>query len=551
MKIMYLVTIPILIVLSVAAFTNCDEDEWRKVHIAQGDLLGRKDPAFGLYSFYNIPYATVPSGPDRFKAPLPGPVWEQPREAVDKGVICMQIPTKPTKSLTMQEDCLIANIFVPDTDEKDLPVIVSIHGGGFELGYGAFLAPKYLVKTKKVIAVNFNYRLGVHGFLCLGANDVPGNAGLKDQVALLRWVKENIASFGGNPDDVTITGGSAGSISTLLLMLSKTTEGLFRKVVPESGAAVSSLAVQLDPLEYAKDWAKTLNFTNVDDLAALEDFYKNTPLQSLFHSAQRTDSTLFHSPCIERQTSEQSFLDDSPYNIIKSGNYRKVPILIGTSNMEGLLEKNKFKRWEMAMNENFSEFLPGDLQFDNTEEKKETAKKVKELYFGEQPVSEDTILSYIQYFGDVMFNYPTLRTVQLLIESGHDQIYLYQYSFVDESTPFVPYTKVRGAGHCAQSVAIFDGIAFVTSNESTLSVEYQQMKATMRELWTNFAVHGMPVLNGSSLPAWPTVGADGSPYMILNQPLQLAGAFLEKRAQFWNDLYDRHYRAPVPPQLEH
>nr|ADD97137.1 carboxylesterase [Helicoverpa armigera] len=547
MKIMYLVTIPILIVLSVAAFTNCDEGEWRKVHIAQGDLLGRRDPAFGLYSFYNIPYATVPSGPDRFKAPLPGPVWEQPREAVDKGVICMQIPTKPTKSLTMQEDGLIANIFVPDTDEKDLPVIVSIHGGGFELGYGAFLAPKHLVKTKKVIAVNFNYRLGVHGFLCPGTNDVPGNAGLKDQVALLRWVKENIASFGGNPDDVTVTGGSAGSISTLLLMLSNTTEGLFRKVVPESGAAVSSLAVQLNPLEYAKDWAKTLNFTNVDDLAALEDFYKNTPLQSLFHSAQRTDSTLFRSPCIERQTSEQSFLDDSPYNIIKSGNYRKVPILIGTSNMEGLLEKNKFKRWEMAMNENFSEFLPGDLQFGNTEEKKETAKKVKELYFGEQPVSEDTILSYIQYFGDVMFNYPTLRTVQLLIESGHDQIYLYQYSFVDESAPFVPYTKVRGAGHCAQSVAIFD----VSSDESTLSVEYQQMKATMRELWTNFAFHGMPVLNGSSLPAWPTVGADGSPYMIPNQPLQLAGAFLEKRAQFWNDLYDRHYRAPVPPQLEH
>uniref|UniRef100_A0A2A4J3H7 Carboxylic ester hydrolase n=1 Tax=Heliothis virescens TaxID=7102 RepID=A0A2A4J3H7_HELVI len=550
MKGIYLVVNSILIVLSVAALSNCDEGEWRKVHIAQGDVLGRKDPAGGLYTFYNIPYATVPTGTDRFKAPLPGPVWVQSLEAVDKGIICMQVPTKGITSLTMQEDCLIANIFVPDTDEKDLPVIVSIHGGGFEIGYGAMVSPKYLVKTKKVIVVTFNYRLGVQGFLCLGTNDVPGNAGLKDQVALLRWVQKNIASFGGNPNDVTLTGGSAGSISTLLLMLSKSAEGLFKKVVPQSGAAVASVAVQLDPLENAKMWAKMLNFTNVDDLTALEDFYKNTPLESLYFSALREDSSLFHSPCIEAHTSEETVLDDSPYDIIKSGNYRKVPILIGTTNMEGLIQVNKLQMWEMAMNENFSDFLPADLQFDKEEQKEEIAKKVKEFYFGDQPVGEDTILSYVEYFSDVMFNFPTLRTVQLLVESGHDQIYLYQYSFVDESTPYVPFTKVRGAGHCAQSVAIFDGVPSVTDDESKLSVEYQQMKATMRRILHNFAVHGKPVLNGSSLPAWPVADADGSPYMSLTEPVQLEGAYLEKRAKFWNDIYEKYYREPVPPQLQ-
>ncbi|XP_049697929.2 esterase FE4 [Helicoverpa armigera] len=541
----------ILIVLSVVALTKCDEGEWRKVHIAQGDLLGRKDPAFGLYAFYNIPYASVPSGPDRFKAPLPEPVWVQPLEAVDKGVICMQAPTKfiDIKSKTVQEDCLIANIFVPDTDEKRLPVIVNIHGGGFEIGYGAMVSPKYLVQTKKVILVNFNYRLGVHGFLCLGTNDVPGNAGLKDQVALLRWVKKNIASFGGNPDDVTLTGGSAGSISTHLLMLSKTAEGLFNKVIPESGAAVSSLSVQLDPHEDAKIYAQMLNFTNVEDFNALEEFYKNTPLESLLISTLtlRTDSVLLHAPCIESQTSEERVLDDSPYNIIKSGNYRKVPILIGTSNMEGLVQIHNLETWKVAMNEKFSDFLPGDLQFANKEEKEEIAKKVKEFYFGDQQVGEDTILTYVEYLGDIMFNFPTLRSVKLHVESGHDQLYLYQYSFVDESTPFVPFTKVRGAGHCAQTGAVLDGVPFVTNDESNLTVEYKQMKSTIRDMWYNFVVHGTPVLHGSSLPAWPAVGADGSPHMSLKQPVQLGGAFMEKRAKFWFDIYERYYLQPVPP----
>uniref|UniRef100_A0A2A4J3A2 Carboxylesterase type B domain-containing protein n=1 Tax=Heliothis virescens TaxID=7102 RepID=A0A2A4J3A2_HELVI len=148
-----------------------------------------------------------------------------------------------------------------------------------------------------------------------------------------------------------------------------------------------------------------------------------------------------------------------------------------------------------------------------------------------------------------MFNFPTLRSVKLHVESGHDQIYLYQYSFVDESTPFVPFTKVRGAGHCAQTAAVSDGVPFVNDDESNLSVEYKQLKGAIREMWHNFAVHGMPVLNGSSLPEWPAVSADGSPYMSLTQTLQLEGAFLEKRAAFWNDIYERYYRAPVPPSL--
>nr|WKK30323.1 detoxification protein CXE28 [Mythimna separata] len=449
----------------------------------------------------------------------------------------------------MKEECLITNIYVPDTEDKNLPVIVNVHGGGFEIGYGNMVMPKYLVRSKKVIVVNFNYRLGVHGFLCLGSKDAPGNAGLKDQVALLRWVKKNIANFGGNPDDVTITGGSAGSISVHLLMLSKAAEGLFTKVIPESGANVGAVSVQADPLKNAKTYAGMLNFTDVDDFYALEEFYKNAPLKSLFMSTflDRKDASLLFAPCVERKTGEERVLVDAPVNIIQNGKHKKVPILIGTSNMEGLIQIMNLEKWKDAMNENFSDFLPGDLQFESEEEKKEVGQKVKEFYFGDQPIGEETVLPYVEYFGDVTFGYPTYRSVKLQVEAGHDQIYLYEYSFVDERTPVVPHTNVKGATHCAQTTAMLDGVSFDNADESSLSEEYKQMKSILREIWINFVLHGKPVLEGSSLPAWPAAGADGSPHMSLGQEVKLRGAYLEKRVKFWDGIYEKYYRLPVAP----
>lgn len=140
--------------------------------------------------------------------------------------------------------------------------MVNIHGGGYAAGYGNLEKPYSIVKEGNVVAVTFNYRLGIVGFLCLGTADVPGNAGLKDMVALLRWVKENIRSFGGNPDDVTIDGCSAGSSAVDLLVLSETTKGLFNKVIAQSGSSISTWSVQQNPIEVAKAQAIRMNFSN-------------------------------------------------------------------------------------------------------------------------------------------------------------------------------------------------------------------------------------------------------------------------------------------------
>ncbi|XP_022828343.1 esterase FE4-like [Spodoptera litura] len=530
------------------------DDEWREVKTAQGPVRGRKHPTEDIYTFYNIPYATAPVGVDRYKAPLPPPVWLEPYDAVNKNIICPQVHLPmfetSTNLLVQQENCLIANVYVPKTNKKNLSVAVYVHGGGFVVGWGEMLKYTQFMKTKDVIVVTFNYRVGVHGFLCLGSEIAPGNAGMKDQVALLRWVQKNIASFGGNPDDVTILGYSAGSASVDLLMLSKSTEGLFHKVVPESGGSLAAFSIQSDPIEIAKTYAKILNFTDVDDITALTEFYTTTPLDVLTSTSAvfgRPESTFLFAPCVERDIGVEMFLSESPRKILSEGNYKKLPVLYGFADLEGLMHFQYFEDWKNKMNEKFSDFLPADLKFKSEEEREEVATKIKQFYFGEKPVSEETILGCINYFSDVLFTNAMLWATKLQVEAGNNQIYLYEYSFVEESTPIVPHTNVRGANHCDQSIAVADGTNFGQPDESKATPEFLKMKRIMREIWHNFIKTGNPVPEGSSLPAWPAAGVDRSPHMSLGQKIELRGVLLKERSRFWEDIYQRYYREPVPP----
>ncbi|XP_026726297.1 juvenile hormone esterase-like [Trichoplusia ni] len=546
----------VLLLCAAAVCVTCEQpsdEDWLELDTPQGPVRGRRDPdADHLYSFYNIPYATTPVGENRYKAPLPAPVWETPFDAVDKRVLCPQtiIQDALPKDFVEQEDCLIANVYVPDTRRKNLSVLVYVHGGGFVIGYGNFFKFKHFLKTKDIVLVTFNYRLGVNGFLCLGTEDAPGNAGMKDQVALLRWVQKNIASYGGNPDDVTIAGYSAGSASVELLMLSKSAEGLFHRVIPESGGALAVFSIQRDPLDIAKTFAKLLNFTNVDDNNALEEFYKTAPLELLnsYLLTERYDSTFLFSPCIERETTKDAFLTESPLSILQRGDYRKLPVLVGLADMEGLLRIHYFDDWKHKMNEKFSDFLPADLTFKSEEEKDEVANKIKKFYFGNKPVGNDNILSYVDYFSDVFFTTSILWAVKLYAEAGHKQVYLYEYSYVDEDIPTVPHTNVRGADHVAQTHAVMDGLNLFNQNESLASAGRLVMKKKVRQLWHNFIKTGKPVPEGSSLPAWPAVGANLSPYMSLGQELELKHEPLqETRFNFWLDIYQKYYLDPIPP----
>ncbi|GBP97506.1 Esterase 6 [Eumeta japonica] len=516
----------------------------------------------------------------RFKGPLPAPTWLDIFEAIDRKIVCPQsemrrLPETEEK-FVMEENCLIINVFVPDTDDTNLPVVAYVHGGAFQLGFGSMAIHSPFMNTGKIIEVNFNYRLGGHGFLCLGTEDVPGNAGMKDQVAALRWVKNNIASFGGNPGDITLAGFSAGAVSAELLLLSKSTRGLFNKVILESGAGVGVWAVQTDPLQIAKTYAESQGFTNGDDIYALEKFFKNLPLDVLQGDLfmDRRDSTFFFSPCVERIEAEDAFLTDAPINIIKKGDYEKLPVLIGTTDMEGLFRLPLFEQWKDAMNKNFSDFLPNDLQFENDDERQRIAEKIKQFYFGDQAVS---ILGFVNYFSDVMFVYPTHRSVSLQLAAGSNSLYYYVYAFPNTNRPFNIYFGMTGAEHCDQSITLNDIIwapmdipeRLDTFNIKQLLVDVWQNFITSRLASGNVHVTSFgladiheqrrspslrnPTPEGSYAAEifggeWRPTSLTRTQQALFNVTSELRDAELwPGRMAFWDEIYYKYYSTPIPP----
>ncbi|XP_049791554.1 venom carboxylesterase-6-like [Schistocerca nitens] len=229
---------------------------------------------------------------------------------------------------TGSEDCLYLNVYVPAAASGPLPVMFYIHGGAFKFGYPFFSNPDYLVE-KGVVLVTISYRLGALGFLSLMNDDIPGNAGLKDQVLALQWVQRNIAAFGGDPSKVAIFGGSAGAGSTSHLFLSPVTEGLFSEVIMESGVATAPWALTDKPRERAYRMGEALGFqtqgdnhtddgdarlsaflraANASDLArddtiALMEFEKRCPLPLAFLPVVEppSDSAVIVEPPADRQ----------------------------------------------------------------------------------------------------------------------------------------------------------------------------------------------------------------------------------------------------------
>ncbi|MEV7865976.1 carboxylesterase family protein [Streptomyces sp. NPDC088124] len=208
----------------------------------QGRVAGRAAPFPSVTEFLGIPYATAP----RFGRPHRAEPWEGVRPAVTYGPTVPQAPYAPPLDVLLPqhtvpgapgESCLNLNVWTPATGpEARLPVLVFVHGGAFTNGSGSL--PAYDGGTfarDGVVCVTFNYRLGAEGFLHL--DGVPDNRGLLDQIAALEWVRENIASFGGDPDRVTLFGESAGAMSIGVLLTTERARGLFRGAILQSGAA--------------------------------------------------------------------------------------------------------------------------------------------------------------------------------------------------------------------------------------------------------------------------------------------------------------------------
>ena len=253
------------------------------VKTAQGKVEGKTINDGKVKAFLGLPYAAPPVGDLRWKAPEPPAKWKGTRDAGKFGAHCAQLHVYDDMIFqdgAGSEDCLFLNVYAPaDAKAKSkLPVMFWIHGGGYS--GGASSEPRHngdFLPLKGVVLVTINYRLGVFGFLATAdlakeADGATGNYGLRDQVAALQWVKENIGQFGGDPGNVTIFGESAGSFAVSTLMAAPSAQGLFQKAIGESGAAFSD-PVPADALETREKadaaWVDSVGVKSLAELRAL------------------------------------------------------------------------------------------------------------------------------------------------------------------------------------------------------------------------------------------------------------------------------------------
>ena len=311
-----------------------------------GPVRGKIDDRISV--FWRIPFACAPLGALRFAAPEP---MEASRTVIDAKCpppAPLQIAGRVLGSRPVHEvneDCLYLNVFTPRADNAERPVMIWIFGGGFVNGQGAdpLFDGTHLAMLGDVVVVSLNYRLGAFGFLDLA--DAPGtcaNTGLLDQVAALRWVQENIAGFGGDPNNITVFGESAGAMSICDLLAMPAARGLFQRAIAQSGAA-SSVQSRAQAQLSARRLCEALDLEpcNVDALRRVEARRILDAQSELLTQARRERSGMSFRPVVDGNV-----LPADPLDAARNGAGRDVPLLIGTNLDEQRLYFNPRRKVE-------------------------------------------------------------------------------------------------------------------------------------------------------------------------------------------------------------
>jgi para-nitrobenzyl esterase len=495
-----------------------------------GKLEGNVDD--GLYIFKGIPYAAPPVGELRWMPPQPVKKWNGVRPAKKFGPIAPQNmmvggPMAGFGEVEPQaEDCLFLNIWTPGLDNAKRPVMVWIHGGAFTIGSGssAMYDSDRLPKRGNVVLVTINYRLGMLGFLRLkdvtgGKIPATGNEGLMDQVAALKWVRDNIAAFGGDPKNVTVFGESAGGMSIGCLMAMPSAKGLFHKGILESG--VGSTAGPLAPANtIGEHFLKTAGIKK-DNIKALRAL---TPAQ-LLDIEMKMRTGLAGPGEVAKITATAPVIDgeiipDVPNKLAKKGSAKEIPVIIGTNLEEwklfGMMQPGFGKLDEAEMLKRLGAFMP--------------AISVKRLVVAYRKAREKRgdatspaeILSAIQT--DLMFRMPALE----LVEAQWDNKQLaYSYLFTWKSPVM---GGALGACHALEIGFVFgkyDATFCGTGPDA------DKLARCMQDAWLAFARTGDP--SCECIGKWPVYGKQRMT-MILDKECRAEAAPYEEERLAWDSV---------------
>ena len=489
-----------LLFAAILGFCSCAAGQEQKqptpsrVTIANGELEGIVSADGKGRTFKGIPFAAPPVGPLRWKAPQPAPFWTGARKAVEYGPRCMQgrvFDDMVFHDNGPSEDCLYLNLWMPAAPaERRLPVMVWIYGGGFVAGSTS--EPRQdggNLSKKGVLVVSFNYRLGVFGFFSHpeltreSGHGASGNYGLLDQVAALQWVQKNIAKFGGDPNNVTIFGESAGSFSVSALMASPLAKGLFRRAIGESGAFFSA-TLPLNPL--AQTEKAGAEFAQASLGTSSIEVLRAKPADEVLKAASKAGAFRF-APNIDGY-----FLPQSVPAIYAAGKQSPISLLAGWNADEGNY-RAIFQKEEPTA-QNFASRVRA-MFGDN-------ADALLKLY----PAATDAEARRAaqDLSGDQFIAYSTWKWMEMQQKTVGAMIFRYRF---DQTLPLA---ESAAANPRAEPTAPHASeIEFVFSMLSSRRLPWRPADRDLSDLmgsyWTNFAKTGDP--NGPGLPHWPAYSA--------------------------------------------
>ena len=490
------------------------------VRVSNGLLAGCAAPEDdGVSTFRNIPFAAPPVGARRWRPPVPAPDWDGVRGATAYGPDCLQpvgdnlAMFGPPRGADLSEDCLYLNVWTPAcaAGEK-LPVMVWIYGGAFRVG--APDNPMYnAVNLSKagVVVVTFNYRLNVLGsfahpaLTAASGHNASGNYALMDQIAALRWVRRNIAAFGGDAGNVTVFGESAGSRSVAVLLASPLAAGLFDRGICQSGA-LRDVSLPLAEREAAglEIAAKLGCDSAADPLAAL----RAEPWQELCDAV-----TLDNNPIVDGWV-----IPDDPRRLYADGKIHRVPMITGINADEGtMFTQMEADRFDTV--DKYRAFLArkfGD----------EAA-----AIFDQYPAASDAEApdAIARLSTDQRMALPARSHARLLSRAG---IPNWSYFFT-RVPPWRGGTKM-GAHHGAEIPYIFGSGVKCGQFGPYPNAEDRTLSETMIGYWTNFAAHGDP--NGPGLPHWPGFDAGSGAYMEIGKVVRAGTDMLKPKLDFLESL---------------
>ncbi|CCD72924.2 Carboxylic ester hydrolase [Caenorhabditis elegans] len=463
-----------------------------------------------VHGYLGMPYAKPPTGEMRFAKPVPADDWTETRDCTKYGPRCPPSGQGLEKGMFVNPDepdeanGLSVNVFVPGWESSEYknarPVMVYVHGGGFEISSSREFCDYSISSTlpmKDVILVTMNYRLGILGFFTTGDEVCPGNFGLWDQTLALQWVQKHIASFGGDPNNVTLFGQSAGGACVDLLTLSPHSRDLFQKVVPMSGSAMCEFAMRTAENEahVFDDILARLGFTGSGSKERLE-FMRSLPCDKI---TGKTGYTYKQSGFMSLCPNYDGDFFPKPLDELRKDASKRI-LMTGIVGNEGLLfafdRNTPYKDYtdllRLKIEEDYKEDVVDDVEGIRKEIFEYYTKNISE---GDE---EAIMRKAAEFVGDSIFHTGVRATAQNAAEHG-DEVWLYNFDYCnpDGFAPLKGYLPYIEPTHGMELRYLFgDGI--ISKFEPT--EEELKMLDKFTTMFANFAKYGNPNETGSS--AW-------------------------------------------------